>query len=252
MNWRTIIKIYAIGDSHDGPKVSKARFDWMNKDILEYQPDAVVLIGDFSSFDSLCRYVPNDTWIGKQKTSFLSDLGSMDDALYTLFTDVSAKIILTKGNHEARINSFSNRNPEVWGMLAKDYNNIIESYNIKVYPFGKFATLAGVNFTHVPLTILGKPMGGKTLEARAANEVVRDLVIGHTHRNAVINYPKMGDNQSVRVINLGSSLPYGHVEAYAKHTLTGWTYGTWKLECHNSKIESYAFTSMRELEKKYR
>ena len=94
-------------------------------------------------------------------------------------------------------------------------------------------------------------MGGTTVEYRAANLATSDLVIGHSHRTNLVSAPKVDRKEPVKVLNLGCALPQGYIERYALHSLTGWSYGTWKLRLRKGRIVSWEFTTMNELREKY-
>ena len=54
-----------IGDSHDSPKISKERFYWIGRHAAFLKPDILIHIGDLSSLDSLCHFIPDDTYTAK-------------------------------------------------------------------------------------------------------------------------------------------------------------------------------------------
>ena len=54
-----------IGDSHDSPKISKERFYWIGRHAAFLKPDILIHIGDLSSLDSLCDFIPDDTYTAK-------------------------------------------------------------------------------------------------------------------------------------------------------------------------------------------
>ena len=54
------------------------------------------------------------------------------------------------------------------------------------------------------------------------------------------------------MLNHGCALPQGHLERYARHSLTGWTWGVWKLRLKKGRIVSWAFTTIKELEDRYK
>ena len=58
-------------------------------------------------------------------------------------------------------------------------------------------------------------------------------------------------SQFVTIINLGTSLPTGHVEEYAKHTLTGWSYGVYDIYIKDGKIDERSWIPMDNLIERY-
>ena len=257
--WRAL----CIGDAHSAPEVSSDRFLWIGRYAHEWgnlhseENTAIVQIGDLLSFDSLCRFEGNETVQGRLKPSFEQDieaghrdLSELDKGLQG-FTPKEKHVTL--GNHEDRVISFTNRNPEVFGVFTGMWDNLMMTHNWTYSPFGNIWYLGGVGFTHYPLTTLGKPFGGKTALQRACNDLVHDLVVGHDHKAQHIRMPKIGTNQSVQILGLGCSLPHGHLEKYVKHDqLSGWSYGIYEVLIDHGKIQSAKHISMLELEERYK
>ena len=46
-------RVIVIGDAHDSPKIPQDRFKWIGKHIKQSNPDYIIQIGDWASFDSL-------------------------------------------------------------------------------------------------------------------------------------------------------------------------------------------------------
>jgi hypothetical protein len=115
---------------------------------------------------------------------------------------------------------------------------VFNEAGFKTHPFGQFLDLYGVDFVHCPLSIMGKELGGENVERNVANKTGRSLVFGHTHRANVLNISKIGQARSIQVVNLGTSLPHGTIEKYAKMSQTGWTYGVFLANTGRSDIIS--------------
>lgn len=249
------LKGIAIGDAHDDPRLSKERFYWLGKLVADTKADFVVQIGDFLTLDSLCRYIDNSSYEARQTPLFLHDMQSQVEALKEFDRGMGAfkpKIKhVTLGNHEDRVESWSNRHPEIYGIMGGMMLDNFASHDWTVSEFGELFFIAGVGFVHVPLNAIGKPYGGKTAEQRIAADSVFDVVMGHSHRNRMYTAEKIGHNNFVRVLNLGSALPYGHIERYAKHSTTGWSYGAYELTLSDNHITGWNFMDMRELERRY-
>ena len=97
---------------------------------------------------------------------------------------------------------------------------------------------------------MGKAYGGMQSENAIARDAMHDVVYGHTHKRLDKTFPKMG-NQKVTIINLGTSLPEGHIEEYAKHSLTGWSYGVYDIQIKDGKIYETTWIPMGNLLMKY-
>lgn len=249
------MRVLAIGDAHDSPKLPKDRFAWMGKHAAETRPSHIVQIGDLLTLDSLNSHEGNETLGGKTKPAYQVDLASGREALDAFNTqlpsDYTPKRHITKGNHCARAKRYENEAPETEGMITGDLNNLFESAGWTFTEYGDFYYLGGVAFVHVPLNRMGRPYGGKNAESQIANDTVGDLVFGHSHIARMWRAPKIGPAQHVTVLNLGCALPDGHIEDYALASTTGWTYGIYDLTIGGGHILSASFIPMAELDRRY-
>lgn len=245
--------VLVIADFHDSPKLDKIRAKWIGRHIASTKPDRVVIIGDFADFESLCSHVRNDTYYGKLKPSFQEDLASMKVALQEMFNEFkdvcNPRFDITLGNHEYRMWSFENNNPEIFGFMRHAFMEVLSEFNIVPHEYGQYLMIDGVGFTHIPFNAMGKPYGGQNATMNAGRDSVHDLVFGHTHKFGVYSKPKL-NGHVIKIVDVGTSLPYGHVEEYAKHSMTGWSWGITELRL-NGRIEDVNFISMRQLEEQY-
>jgi predicted phosphodiesterase len=249
-------RVLAIGDAHDSPDIPKDRFYWMGRHAAETGAEWIISIGDFATLDSLNAHIPNDTLQAKQKNPYSDDMASLAEALGELDRgligcshEVRRHIVL--GNHERRAWIYENEHPEMAGQLVGELTLLFEDRKWTWSEYGEFFFLGGVGFVHAALNRLGKTYGGKNAEQTIANDAVFDIVIGHSHTARVWRAPKIGPSQFVNVVNLGCALPFGHVEDYARHATTGWTWGVYDLLIRGGHIESASFVSMTELERRY-
>lgn len=246
--------VLAIGDMHDSHRLDKKRFLWCGRAAAELSVKDIIQIGDIFSFDSLCRYDANDSLKGKDKPSFETDIQSGHDALGAFDRGLGGYPCnkhITLGNHEDRAISFTNRTPEVAGMLTGMVDNLFMSHQWTYSPFGLVYFIGSVGFVHAPLTMVGRPYGGKTALQRVGNDTVHDLVYGHTHKRGEFQCPKIGTNQKVTVLDLGCGLPQGHVEPYVGHGTSGWWYGVNVIKIRDGRISSVQATTMQELEERF-
>ena len=248
--------VVVIGDAHDSPKIpDKARFLWAGRYIADLGIQKVIQIGDFFSFDSLTRFDGNETLIGKTKPSFEADINSGHDALTAFDRGLGGHKPETKheclGNHENRAINFTNKTPEIAGILTGAIDNLLMSHKWTYSPYGLVYFIGSVGFVHVPLNKLGRPYGGKTAGQRIANDCLHDLGYGHDHAGGEVVSQKIGTNQKITVLNAGCFLPDMHVEQYVGHGISGWKYGINRLHIEDGRLASSSFTTMRELEQKY-
>lgn len=248
-------RIVAIGDTHDSPHLpDKSRFKWFARHIAETRPDRVVQIGDFASWDSVSAHDAPGTANFAARPRFVDDLESLEEAMalfYNELGDCGIPMELTCGNHEDRISRFENASPETQGALYSQFEEIAARYRWRTHPYGRWLFIDGVGFTHAPFNQMGKPYGGKNPENAIANDAVFSIVWGHTHKAGFKRIPKIGPGQSVEVLNLGSAMPVGHVEAYANKSTTGWTYAIFDLEIRQGHIVGHREISLGELERMY-
>lgn len=248
-------RILAIGDAHDDPRIDKDRFVWIGRHIAATQPDYAVQIGDFATLDSLNSHIPNDSLRAKTKNPFLDDMASFNEALGAIAAEskgAKTRLHVTLGNHERRAWLYEDSHPEVAGHLTGELTAILDKHGWAWREYGEWLFLDGVGFSHAALNSLGKTYGGKTAEQRMANDALFDMVVGHSHVARSWRAPKIGPQQFVNVLNLGCALPHGHIEDYALHATTGWTWGVYDLELRGGRIEAASFVSMLQLEQRYR
>ena len=247
-------RVLAIGDCHDSPRLpDKRRFYAMGKYAKEHQVDQIIQIGDFASIDSLNRFDGNDTVKGQEKPTFKEDMRSFQQAIRAFHKGLDGYDVpkhVTLGNHEDRIWSFTNKNPEIVELLDQILFATLEDYDWTYSPYGEFYFIGDVGFTHAPLNVMGRAYGGMYAENQIARDSLHDVVFGHTHKRVDKTYPKMG-NQIVNVMNLGTSLPQGHLEEYAKHTLTGWSYGVYDIQIKDGKIDERTWIPINNLIERY-
>ena len=247
-------KVIAIGDTHDQPGMAKDRFKWIGKYCVEAMPHRIVQIGDFASWDSVSSHDAPGTVSHAMRPSFKADLESCEEAMclfYKEIKDLNIPMELTAGNHEDRINRFENKNPENVGTLYTQFEDLCARYRWRVHPYGHWLFIDGVGFTHVPKNIMGKPYGGQNSENQIANHATHSIVFGHTHRSTFRKTPKIGINNSIEVLNLGSAMPNGYVAKYAGTATSGWSYGIYELSIRSGHIVSHRFIDMATLQDKY-
>jgi hypothetical protein len=227
----------------------------MGRFCAEHSPDAVVSIGDWASLDSLSTHEAPGSANDALRPAFYEELESLDESLSLFNREFQAHgevpLLHTHGNHEFRAWRSADRQPKLNGDAPIRLEEVFGRYGWTCHPFGQFLDLYGVDFVHVPLSIMGKELGGENVERSVANKSLRSTVFGHTHRANVLNVSKLGQERSVQVVNLGTSLPYGVVEKYAKMSQTGWTYGLFSLRILDGQILSAKHYDMLELEERY-
>lgn len=139
--------------------------------------------------------------------------------------------------------TYVNKHPKVVHMLDEMLYAPLEDHGWTCSPYGEFYFIGDVGFTHASLNFMGKAYGGQNCENAIARDALHDVVFGHTHKRSDKAFPKMG-NERITVINLGCSLPEGHVVDYARHSLTGWSYGVYLLEITGGRLGRQTWVPM--------
>ena len=247
-------RVVAIGDTHDQPGMNKDRFKWIARHIAATMPDRVVQIGDFASWDSVSTHEPIGSHGYSQRPSIKNDMESCEEAMALFYNEIRGLEIpmeLTAGNHEDRIARFENSKPETVGSLYIQFEEMCGRYRWRLHSYGQWLFIDGVGFTHVPKNIMGKPYGGQNSENAIANHATHSIVFGHTHRSTFRKTPKIGINNSIEVLNLGSAMPDNYIAKYVGTATSGWSYGIFDLTIKAGHIVSHNFINMAQLEEMY-
>ncbi len=245
------VRVLAIGDAHDAPDLPKDRFAWMGQLANAEQPEYIVQIGDFGTFDSLNTHMPNDTLNGKLKPPFMRDVASLKEALAVFNAQIKyqPKKHVTLGNHEHRAWKYEDTNPEVAGMLQHQITSTFEGAGWAWSEYGAWHFIEGVGFHHAPFHGGGQPMRQAPGMGALANKLTFDAVSGHTHQKQEATHAKYGP--AVTAVNLGCALPWGYIAHYARHSLQAWWWGCAIITIQNGRIIETQWHSMETLERKY-
>ncbi|MCE7073710.1 metallophosphoesterase [Dyadobacter sp. CY327] len=245
-------RILYFTDTHVQPKLETDHLVWIGKHIKDTNPDYIINGGDFADAESLCSHVRNETLEGKSKPVLLVDMGAMDEAMGILNEAAGrSDFHVTLGNHEARIWAFENNNPEISGLLIEKFDSIYEKHGWTYSKYGVYHTVGGVDFTHAPMAMSGKPVGGKLSVNNVASNSIADCVYGHTHMKAEFSVKKFGPDRQVTAINGGCSMPIGYIPKYAQAGSTGYWHGIIEIEVQNGAIKDTTYVSLEKLKRKY-
>lgn len=250
-------QVLVIPDRHNDPR-HEHRLDvstWLARLGSERRPRFVVDLGDSITMDSCSRHDKNDTLRGRMKPSIKADLDNHLAALQAFERgrdrDWKPRLIKTRGNHEHRLWDFENNHPEDEGTHTHRYAQDLLQFGWQERPFGEFAYINGVAFTHAPINGMGRPMGGKTSTHRAGAMLTAPLVHGHTHQLQIFNDAKMGPQERISVVQAGCALPWGEYEHYASTGPGGWWWGALMLTCWDGQIVDFEAISMLRIRDRY-
>lgn len=243
-----------MGDAHDSPKIpDKSRFELAGKFAAERKCDLFLSMGDFLDMLSVCFHVPDENYSGRAKPTFLQDIESASlafDALNSGLGNWNPERHKVQGNHENRLYRIEDSAPSSVGMYVSLYDEMMARAKFTYSPFGATTYYGNVAFTHCPIGIMGKPMGGKQVLPNVGRDAVTDTVTAHTHVPGEFKTRKIGQKH-ITTVDAGCFLPYGFIEDYAQHTLGGWDWGLTELRIRRGAIESRKWHSLREMEEHY-
>lgn len=247
-------RVCAIGDIHDAPGKPKDHLRWISRWIADRAPDNAVYIGDVFTLDSMSSHDAPGSAGYYERPAFPQDMESAEEAMAALNSEFEAgqiKVDVTLGNHEHRAWRAEENAPNLKDTLVLPIRQLFARHRWGVKDYGDWLFLDGVGFTHVPFNQMGKDYRGKTPENQIGNDATHSIVFGHTHKRRVAHFPKIGPNNRVTVLNLGTAMEYGVVEHYASLSVTGWTYGVYELTLQGGQIVGESYVSMLDLEDRY-
>lgn len=214
-----INKLLLIPDTQVKPGVDISHLTALGEWIVKERPDAIVHIGDHWDMPSLSSY---DRGTAKAEgRRVLQDIDAGNHAMHELLNPLrrlqesqrnnrkrvySPEMHFFLGNHEQRMERYTNSNPEVQGVIGYD-NLDLSSWT--VHPFLQPHTLGGVEFSHYfynPNS--GKPFGGSA-EYRLG-KIKRSFVQGH-EQGLKYHIEPVGDR---RIHGLVAGSFYSHDEEY--------------------------------------
>lgn len=170
---------------------------WIGNYIVEKQPDVIVQIGDFADMPSLNSH-------GKPKHQemqrYLKDVAAVHRAQEMLLAPIEAynrtaavkyqpRRVITKGNHEFRIQRVVDENPWLEGKVS-EHDLGFEEHGWEVHDFLKVVEIDGIEYSHYFITgNKGNPCSTAQALLKARS---RSATMGHTqyydmavHRNTL-------------------------------------------------------------------
>ena len=254
VSMKDLRRVVYFTDAHNQPKLNHDRFHWLSEYINEQEPDHVVDGGDFDDFESLCAHVRDDTAKGRLKDTIKRDLDYSFKARQIIDDNINVNIprYVTLGNHEQRLWDYENSNPAMQGMATNIYLlDIMQNFRWDVTKYRDYLTLEGVSFTHAPMNIMNKPVGGARVAVNTAVKSTRDVCFGHTHVLGYHNEPKHDGHKGVTAFNGGAFMPHGYIPDYAQGSMKRPWYGCHTITILDGRIESISSLSILDLERKY-
>jgi predicted phosphodiesterase len=251
--------ILVLPDPHDEPGVSKERFRWLGKLIAERQPDAIVHMGDGSSFDSLSQYDIGTIQAEGQRYS--EDLSSFHEAMEEMWAPVEAlnrKLIRQKkamydpkkvyclGNHEQRIVKAVQQEPRLEGTISlADLG--LEKNGWEVHPLTDPANVYGIAFAHYFTSgIMGRPIFGVNHARSLVAKTYTSSVVGHSHDRS---FWEDTDVYGRKVFGLVAGCYFDHDLSYTREEDRNWA-GIVLLHVDKKHVDP-EFISIQEMKRRY-
>lgn len=250
-------RVLVIGDLHQDPRHEDRIpiLTWIARYASEHRISRIIQVGDWSTWDSVNQHDRADTQAARLKPPIKADMDNLVQSHQAwrrgMDKDYRPKMNLLLGNHENRLERFENSNPEAYGSFTTERDQTFTQFGWKIRPYGELFYVDGVAFTHHPVNGAGRAYGGKTGPQRAANESTIPVVSGHTHRKQVHDAPKIGPMDSISMVEVGCAMPWGTVESYARHGLTGWWWGVVPMTIRSGVITDIEFKSMLSIRQRY-
>lgn len=213
-----------IPDSQVKPDILFEYLRCKGEYILDKKPDVIVFAGDFADMPSLSSY---DKGKGKAEGKRVKkDIEAAIEGMQTLlkplydyqqkqlkdfgFIGYKPRMLITLGNHEDRINRYTNDNPELIDFISIDSLKYKEQ-GLEVYDFLEPVLVDGITYIHyLPNEFTGKPQGGTA--AKILADFGGSITQGHKQTLAVATRFAPATGQQTWYLQAGAC--YDHHEAY--------------------------------------
>ena len=214
------MKTLVIGDAHASPEHTNERFSALGNFIVSQQPDNIVQIGDWGSYDSVSAHNKGNLRV-QEGMRLKDDVDAAQEAFSLAMTPTwkwnskrannRKKQYVFNGhwleaNHEFRVKRYVDENPVLEGFVPENDLVGASNYGWNVVPWKHCVYIHGVCFTHVPINDgNGQPISGKYVARRAAELHQSTVVFGHTHKFIVEPLARNNEDGALYVegINVG-------------------------------------------------
>jgi hypothetical protein len=215
------MKILVLPDVQAKPGLDFSYLMRIGQYMVEKKPDVVVCIGDWADMPSLSsydkgrkafegrRYKRDIEAAQEAMAAFLSPLQEFNErAKRNKEKQYHPRLVLTLGNHEARISRAIEDDAKLDGVLSLDDLKYKE-FGWEVHPFLEVVVIEGVAFSHYFVTgVAGRPSSTAAAQLRKTN---MSTVAGH-QQGKQIAYATRADGSTITSIIAGSC--YEHDEDY--------------------------------------
>lgn len=217
-------KIFVIPDAQVRPGSDTTHLVAAGKYAVDKKPDVIVCLGDWADMPSLSSYdVGKKSFEGRR---YMDDIQAAKDAMTAFLAPIrteqqrlirnkekqwNPRLVLTLGNHEARINRAVEEDRKLEGLVKIDDLKYVES-GWEVYPFLEPVCIDGVVFCHYFTSgVMGRPV---TTASSLISKKHQSCIAGHQQGRQVA-YGSKADGSTITSMILGSF--YSHDEDYLGH-----------------------------------
>lgn len=210
-----------IPDTQIRPGVETDHIDLAAQAILDYQPDVIVVLGDWWDFPSLNTHSEKGS-TELEGTRYQDDLDAGNEAFERLCAPMEKeqrrrkeghrtrwepRKVFLGGNHEDRADRVARSDPKWQGVIG---SHNCQTRDFERYPFLEIVDIDGIAYSHYfANTHSGRPIGG-TIPNRLS-KIGRSFVCGHEQgmQYGMQQYPG-----SIRRHGLVAGSFYRHCEGY--------------------------------------
>ena len=247
-----------LPDVQAKPGLDFSHLHWAGSFAVDKKPDVIVCIGDFADMPSLSLYdVGKKSFEGRK---YSEDIAAANTAMEVLMRPITIeqqrlirnkekqwnpRLVMTLGNHEARINRAIDLDRKLEGLMSIDDLRYSDN-GWEVYPYLVPVIVDGIAYSHYFVSgILGRPI----TSARALlTKKHMSCVAGH-QQGKDIAYSRRADGKNIIGLIAGSF--YRHDEDYLGPQGNVHWRGLVVLHEVNEGECDDMFVSMNYLEKKY-
>lgn len=183
-------KIICVGDAHQSPEITTARFSRLGKLICDEKPDIVIQIGDLWDFGSMSAWDRGKAEIEGKR--FNSDLDSGHNALDRMERIIlsrkwgqekwgNVKRYFTAGNHEFRVHRALQHIPSLDGFIDMNFGLPDRTYPWHVTPYERSVEIEGIEFSHCFMNAMGRPISGIHHSHQLNQKRMKASICGHSH-----------------------------------------------------------------------
>lgn len=234
--------------------------EWAGKYIAEKKPDVIINLGDFADIPSLSSYdVGKKSFEGRTYKADIESAKLGMDILMQPILDEQIRLltnkkkrwhlrkVLTKGNHEERIETAIELDRKLDGLISsKDLG--YEDYGWEVHPYKEVVVIDGIAYSHYFASgVLGRPV---TSAKALTSSKHMSCVMGHVQKTEIDMSQFKADGTPITSIFAGAF--YQHNEDYLGPQGNVHHRGIWMLYEVDGKGSFWPhFISLEYLRRKY-